>query len=356
MDSTSMSRQIMEQGKSAVLSLERSAAEITRVAEELKDFDKFILSGAGDKYIVPMISQFLWRRLSDRPVDVIHSRTLADYVPRYVGRDTCCIFLTQSGKTKDTIDAINQVAMRGAKCIAITNLKEKEGVHNLCETVRTHTVTYPEKATPSTGTFHSSLAVMNEIIIQAFGDKRWGEAHREVLRIADSLSKNKELIQWSESTAKEMLKHDGSSFYFIGDGPRFPVAKKAATIMFYEGAKHDACAVETEEFVHSLIETLEDENRHKKPMVVLQPLKSQITDFSYRQLESIKKMWWEKAPMFVVNPFDFCEEVGGEAGNLLSPPLYAVQTIWLAFHFAMARGVDPGVTHMVGKVRSGSSV
>jgi glucosamine 6-phosphate synthetase-like amidotransferase/phosphosugar isomerase protein len=354
MDSTDMKKQIMEQGKSALLSVEKSKAEITRTANSIKSFERFIFSGAGDKYIVPLISQFLWRKLSDKPVEVIHSRTLADYVPKYVDSKTCCIFLTQSGKTRDTIDAIKEVKKRGAKCIAITNLIGDGGVYELCDIVRTHTATYPEKATPSTGTFQASLAVLNQIIIEAFGDKNWSDTHEEILHMVDKLSTDENLISWSEKTTEKMLDYEGQSFYFLGDGPRFPVARKAAMIMWYEGAKNDACPVETEDFVHSLIETLEEENKHKKPMVVLQPLESHMTDFSYDQLEQIKKMWSERSELFVANPFEFCDEIKGEMGNLLSPALYGVQTIWLSYHFAVKRGVDPGVTHMVGKIRSGS--
>lgn len=354
MDSTDMKQQIMEQGKSALMSLEQSKDEITEVARSLKDFDRFIFSGAGDKYIVPLISQFLWRRLSDRPVDVIHSRTLADYVPKYVDKKTCCIFLTQSGKTRDTLDAIKEVKRKGARCIAITNLKGDGGVHEMCDIIQTHTVTYPERATPSTGTFQASLAVLNQLIIEAFGTEAWADAHMEILHTVDRLSTDNKLMSWSEKTAEEMMKYDGTSFYFLGDGPRYPVARKAAMIMWYEGAKHDACSVETEDFVHSLIETLEEENKSKKPLVLLQPLPAHLSEFSRDQLQRIKKMWSERAPLFIVNPFEFCNAPGGEMGDLLSPALYGVQTVWLSYHFALKRGVDPGLTRMVGKIRSGS--
>ncbi|MFX1487454.1 MAG: SIS domain-containing protein, partial [Promethearchaeota archaeon] len=317
-------------------------------------------------YLIPMISEYLWRHFTHKPIRVIHSRVLADYGIRR-GKGTCTIFVSQSGKTKDTIDALKRVGPEGTEVIGITNLKEKsfETLYQIQDhggiILNTHTILYPERPTPSTATFHSTLALLNILLLFALHGEIKGVEEfiekqiKEVPRLIDDLSRSEDVIDWSIEKAEDFLEFSGSSFYVVGDGPRYPIARKQALIMLMEACKQDACPIEAEEFSHSLIETLEPENRNKKPLILLKTKKDFISKSLSNQLEFIEKVWKRyggENRYLAVDPFAFTDyEISGYAGNLLTPPLYTIPLEWFTYYYAIAQRIDPGKTRLVGKIR-----
>ena len=123
-DSTDMKRHILEQGKALELTMKRSESDAKHAATLLSRCDNLFLIGSGDKYLIPMISQYIWRKYGDIPVQVFDSRDFADHPPSYLDQDSCCVLLSQSGKTRDTMDALKVCMKRKATCIGITNLRE----------------------------------------------------------------------------------------------------------------------------------------------------------------------------------------------------------------------------------------
>lgn len=367
-DSLDMKDNILTQGESTIKTLTNEIQNVHGASEIISRCDRVLLVGAGDKYLIPMISEYLWRRFTHKPIRVIHSRILADYGIKR-GKGSCAIFISQSGKTEDTMDALKKVVSEGIETIGITNLKERssETLYQIEDhggiVLRTHTILYPEKPTPSTATFHSTLALLNTLLLFALDGKTKGVEEfiekqiKDIPKLIDDLSRSKDVIKWSMKKAKDFLEFSGSSFYVVGDGPRYPVARKQALIMLMEACKQDACPIEAEEFSHSLIETLEPENRNKKPLILLKPKKSFISKSLSNQLEFIEKVWKKyggENKYLAVDPFAFTDyEISDNVGNLLTPPLYMIPLEWFTYYYAIAQRVDPGKTRLVGKIRNG---
>lgn len=373
LDSTGMKKAILLQGESVKLSIKESHKTILEVAESVK-FKNILMTGAGDKYLIPMISEYLWEYFSDIPIKTMHSRTLADNLPRWVGKNTLVILLSQSGTTKDTLDAMELCLSRGSTCVAITNRWEKPEGRSLLVleegggyVIRTRTKPYPEKPLPSTGTFHATLALLNLLLLELLAFFQSDDEIDHALKLqaeiipdlTDKLSKSNKVIEWGKSAAEWGFNYVDKMFYVMGDGPRYPVARKHALIMLMEGVKADACDAKMEEFIHSLVETLEEENKEKKPLIVLKP-PNQTKPLETFQL--VKRLWERQAgkeKLLEVSPQEIDEEAlipPGNVENLLSPPLYAIPLEWQAFYLALLRGVDPGVSKLVGKIRSAESL
>ncbi len=352
-DSTDMRSHIRDQGVAAQETLKRTWNRVQELADELS-FKRLVMNGAGDKYIVPYIASFLWKAFSEKPVEVIHSRTLADNFPRYIDRDTLVIFVSQSGRTKDTMDAARRVASSGAKMIAVTNLREKEE-NSLWfiedeggAVLNTYTPTYPERALPSTMTFHSSLILLYSLLSELAGLS----IQNDLRRLADSvdrLSRDGKVEMWGLERAHELVRWGSNGWYVLGDGPRYGIARKLALIMFMEGAKVNAFPLETEEFLHSLVETLEEENPYKLEMINFLPPEDQPMR---KPSEKISRVWREHTSVIDIEP----PKVSNDPllNNLLSPQAQMVSAEWMAYYLALLRGIDPGVGHIVKKVRSGS--
>jgi fructoselysine-6-P-deglycase FrlB-like protein len=357
-DSTNMKEHIENQGKSIAFTINNELGRIREVAKRVRGCDNFIFSGCGDKHIVAIASQFLWNYLSDKRLDVIQSKILANYPPKNLNKKSCVVFISQSGTTADTVEACKLAMKREASIVLMTNLKENKAgsLVELCQNykkgfvLRTHTENYPEKPLPSTGTFHTSLTLLNLFVLALHNnDKLLDLQLNYIPRLVHELSIWKNVKDWSKSTAEKLKAID--NLYVVGDGPRFAIARKHAKIMMMEGAKANACDVEAEEFVHSLIGTLEGKPNH---LVLLKPL----NEWNYASVnyEIIKKLW-PANKLIEIDPFQFLDEGTRKAfncyeGDLLSPFLYIVPCEWQSYYLSLLKGRDPGKSSHVSKVRN----
>lgn len=342
-----MREHILKQGISAHKTLETNKEAVEKLAATA-EFDRIIVNGAGDKYLIGLTASYLWREFGREPIAVLHSRDLADNPP-YMDGNTLVIFLSQSGKTEDTMMAARVAARKGVQSLVITNLREPapKSLWFLKESgpvFVTQTELYPERPTPSTMTFHATLSQLWHVLAELAGK----DLYKELIAAADvtdKASRDSTLERKAEALAK-LLANSGTR-YVMGDGPRYGLARKLALIMFMEATKVNAFSLETEEFLHSAIETLEKENKEKLPVVLLMPPKG--APFR-RHAEKIAKFWSGYAPAYVIEPPRVSAKP--ELDNLLSPQPQMVFGEWLAYHEALLRGIDPGVTQLVGKIRA----
>lgn len=361
-DSTRMRENILSQGISIKQTIQKEKKKIMELADELKVCKRFVFSGCGDKYLIPLITEFLWNHISDKPLKVMHSRLLANYPPKFLDEETCIVLLSQSGTTVDVIDAFKEISKRKCHIVSITNLKEKKENslialsenYDKAHVINTHTKLYPEEPLPSTGTFHTSLATLNLFtIFLNHPEKSFLEFQEKIIpNIVDKLSTSKEVIEESKNFAEKFKEED--NFYVLGDGPRYGVARKHARIMLMEGVKTNACDIESEEFEHSLIATLE--GRKKNPLITLKPLNSWK---SANKISNIEQLWMNhagKEKVYSMEPFKFLDKntknnFSKIEGDIFSPFLYAVLSEWQCYYLALARKTDPGKAAIVKKIR-----
>lgn len=357
-DSTRMKENIESQGRSIQLTIKNEIEKIKNVAKRVRGCRNFIFSGCGDKHIVALLSKFIWNHISDRHLDVIQSKILAKYPPKNLNKNTCVAFISQSGMTTDTLEACKLAIERNASVVAITNLKEKKAgsLIELCENykkgfvLRTHTEIYPELPLPSTATFHTSLTVLNlfSLLLNNADDKFFDLQVNHIPKIVDYLSRNEKVKEVCRKNVLKLKNYD--NFYVVGDGPRYLIAKKHAKIMMMEGVKTNACDVESEEFIHSLIETLEGKIN---PLILLKPLDS--WGKAKENYLLIKNMW-PKNKIVEIDPFEFLTDelaiFTDIEGDLLSPFVYAVLSEWQSYYLAILKRIDPGKAKLVKKVRN----
>jgi fructoselysine 6-phosphate deglycase len=364
-DSTNMKKHILEQGVAVRRTLSKQSSNSDAVAQSISNSERLILSGAGDKYAIPLIAKYIWRRYGDIPLEVVHSRDLASYPPSSLNSETACILLSQSGRTEDTLEAMRLCMERNAYVVGITNLKsrEKESFYALDDydkgnLLTTQTTIYPEQSLPSTQTFHTSMALLDDLLIRTLLHRGIDTGsllrnlHRKVPRDVDNLSTSKKVIEWAKTLSMNMKEFFGNCFYFMGDGPRYGIARKQALVMFMEGVKQDACAVETEEFIHSLVELLEKDNMSKKPLFVMVPPK---TSLNFSLSEMVCDTWSRlagKEYLYRIDPFEHLSSWSDPISmDLLSPQLYIVPLEWFTYYYALLRGIDPGRCQIIKKVR-----
>ncbi|MHA1754953.1 MAG: hypothetical protein ACTSYR_05510, partial [Candidatus Odinarchaeia archaeon] len=156
-------------------------------------------------------------------------------------------------------------------------------------------------------------------------------------------------------TALNLKKNRKLTFYVLGDGLRYFVAKKQALIMFMEGCKQNAAPMQTEEFIHSLIETLEPENPIKNPVILLKPEESFVSKKKIEFIDYVISTWRELAgedKVYIVMPYKFIKtDLEEDLLDYLSPFSYFIPLEWLTYYYALSLGIDPGESKLVKKVR-----
>lgn len=93
------------------------------IVNEIKGFEKIILTGAGSSYFASMVGEYyLMQLLGDVNVESILSSELElKYANVTFPRKTILIALSQSGETKDTLDAIEFAKERSITVVSLVN-------------------------------------------------------------------------------------------------------------------------------------------------------------------------------------------------------------------------------------------
>ncbi|MHA1754789.1 MAG: SIS domain-containing protein, partial [Candidatus Odinarchaeia archaeon] len=209
-DKFELKENILTQGESVKHTIKLEKEKVKEVSDRLRQVDNIVLTGAGDKYIIPQAARFALRSISNRIVDVIHSRSLLDDEIK-ISKNTAIIYLSQSGCTFDTLNAYKKFKDRAATSIWITNLKERkqnsvyEYADKNCIILNTHTVLYPEKPIISTSTYVTTLALLNYLLLTIINTdiaNRFKSAIESKLpTLIENLCKNDKLVDWAKNTA-----------------------------------------------------------------------------------------------------------------------------------------------------------
>ena len=81
---------------------------------------RIIFCACGTSYHSCLSTRALFAELTELPISVeLSSQFLDERIP--VFRDDVCIFVSQSGETRDTLDALAYCKERGALCVGVTN-------------------------------------------------------------------------------------------------------------------------------------------------------------------------------------------------------------------------------------------
>src|SRR5947209_17801616 len=126
-----MLREIYDQPRAALNALanylpaegrENTLRDVRLTEDDLRAISKINIVASGASRHAGLVGEFMIERLSSVPVEV-------DYASQYCYREPLTqpneltILLTQSGTTADTIAALREAKARGAKTLAIRNVK-----------------------------------------------------------------------------------------------------------------------------------------------------------------------------------------------------------------------------------------
>jgi glucosamine--fructose-6-phosphate aminotransferase (isomerizing) len=326
----------------------QKALEDVRLSEEkIQQIRKINIVASGASRHAGMVGEFMIERLARVPVEV-------DFASQYCYRDPLTepeeltVLLSQSGTTADTLAAQREAKAKGARTVAICNVKGSPITKESDGNVYTHCGA--EVSIAATKSFTAQLIALFALAVH-LGSVRRTLTAAETRAQLDSLMTLPEKVERALQTdhqtkalATEL--QDASSYMFLGRDISYPIALEGAlklketAYIHAEGfptgeMKHGPNALVDEHLPVVMILTHDATDpeatlRHEKSVSLLREISARgtrVVAVANAGETEIKKL----AAHVITVP---------EAPALLLPVLEIIPLQLLAYHTAVLRGVD----------------
>jgi glutamine---fructose-6-phosphate transaminase (isomerizing) len=314
---------------------------------EFQNFQSVKIIACGTSWHAALAGKFMIERLAHIPVEVDYGSEFR-YRDPIVTKDNLVIAISQSGETADTLAALREAKLKGAKVLGICNVVGAMLTREANGTIYTHAG--PEIGVASTKAFTGQLtalmltalylAQVRGRLTPAVATKLMQELTRIPHKIETILQHDAEL----EELGRLLFRH--TDFLYLGRGIHYPIALEGAlklkeiSYIHAEGypageMKHGPNALIDENLPVVVIATRDESDpasmtRYEKTLSNIQEVKARdgivvavITEGD-RQAREIA---------------DHAVEVPA-APEILSPILEIVPLQLLAYHIAVRRGCD----------------
>jgi glucosamine--fructose-6-phosphate aminotransferase (isomerizing) len=217
-----MLKEIHEQAQvaSELLHLLEASSEVDAVLEKIKNARQLYFIGCGTSYHAASLGAVYFAQLAGRAaIPVLAPQFIAQYAPT-VNHEDAGIFVSQSGETKDVLNALEAAEQRGMTCLGLANVvgstltKATSFCLPLC-------CGY-EISVPATKTF------TNQVITFLFLAYRLaGRNTRDLERIPELMEQTLPLVAPQvEALANEI--NSWNDMYCLGYGTTYPIALEGA--------------------------------------------------------------------------------------------------------------------------------
>lgn len=196
--------------------------------EDLKRINRIVITACGTSWHSGLIGEYMLEELARIPVEVEYASEFR-YRNPVVDERTLVIAISQSGETADTLAAIHEAKLRGARTIGLVNVVGSTIAREV------HGGLYlragPEVGVASTKAFTSQVAALTLVTLRLARLRNLGimqgraiiEAlHKIPGQIQQILDRHKEIEALAEKFA------DSGNALYLGRGVNFPVALEGA--------------------------------------------------------------------------------------------------------------------------------
>ncbi|MCI0485969.1 MAG: glutamine--fructose-6-phosphate transaminase (isomerizing) [Blastocatellia bacterium] len=316
-------------------------------ADEFRRFTSVKIIACGTSLHAAMAGKYMIEELARIPVET-------DYASEFRYRDpiiddrTLTIAISQSGETADTLAAVREAKEKGAKILAICNVRGSMLMRESHGTILTHAG--PEIGVASTKAFTSQMTVL--YLLALYMAQQLGviseEASLEHVNALNSLPVKMESLLGYDDDIEQLARefHRAQDFLYLGRGINFPIALEGAlklkeiSYIHAEGypageMKHGPNALIDEELPVVVIATRDENNEASK--LRFEKTLSNMVEVKARDGVVIAVV--TEGDTEARQVADHCIEVP-QAGDLFSPILSVVPLQLLAYHIGVRRGCD----------------
>ncbi|QEF93935.1 glutamine--fructose-6-phosphate transaminase (isomerizing) [Methanothermobacter sp. KEPCO-1] len=305
--------------------------DVMRVVEEIGEVERVCFVACGTSYHASLVGKYLFESILGIPTDVILASEFR-YSARALTDGTLAVFISQSGETADTLNALRSANSR-AKTLAIVNVlgssATREAQHVL------YTRAGPEIGVAATKTYVSQLTIIY-MLVAAMGAPELIEKLEGVPAIMEEALGDEDNIRALASRYSKV-----SDFFFIGRGFSYPTALEGALklkeITYIHGEGYAAG-----ELKHGPLALIDD----GVPVVAISP-PGPCHDKTLSNVEEVRARGARVIGVGSTLDEALRKEaddfigLSPEVDEVLSPLVYIVPLQLLSYYVSVERGLDP---------------
>ncbi|MCY4302369.1 MAG: glutamine--fructose-6-phosphate transaminase (isomerizing) [Aestuariivita sp.] len=306
-----------------------------------REFDRLILVGCGTAFYACLVAKYWFERIARLPVEVDIASEFRYRVPP-IGNKTLALFVSQSGETADTLEALRYCTGKAAQTLSIVNVTDSS-------IARESGLIFPIQAgleigVASTKAFTCQLTVLLILALKAAFDKEAiNDAHlsdhiaslKDIPTLMRRALDHKDDVQAAAlhiSLARDVL--------FLGRGLMYPLAMEGA-LKLKEISYIHAEAYASGELKHGPIALIDNQI----PIVMM----AAPSDVFRKSLSNLQEVLARKGKVILVSDEEGIQAAGHEitmsvkmpkVSPLVAPILYALPAQLLAYYTAVAKGTD----------------
>ncbi len=316
--------------------------EFNLSAEDIRKVKRIIFIACGTSWHASLSGEFMIEELAKIPAEVEYASEFR-YRNPIIEDNTLIIAISQSGETADTIAAMKEAKKKGAKTLAICNVRESTLARMANSTI--YTRAGPEIGVASTKAFTTQLAVLYLLTI-LFAKERGALSEKQIAAMIQGIRKIPLQIQSvleedGEITRCAKLYHRKANSLYLGRGVNFPIALEGA-LKLKEVSYIHAEGYPAAEMKHGPIALIDNQ----MPVVIIAPQDI----FTYKKvlgnIEEVKA----RGGIIIAIATEGDKEIPKKASHIIWIPktLYTLSSILaviplqlLAYRTAVMRGKDP---------------
>ena len=193
--------------------------DIEFTKEYIENIDKISIVACGSAYHVGCVAKYFMEDILRKPVDVDVASEFR-YRNPIVGKNTLVIVISQSGETADSLAALREAKLRGARVLSIVNVVGSSIANESDDVI--YTWAGPEIAVATTKAYSTQLSILYLLALYMGKklDKISSEIYKESIENINRLPSLIEEVLKSESKIKEIAEKylDKEKIFFIGRG------------------------------------------------------------------------------------------------------------------------------------------
>jgi glucosamine--fructose-6-phosphate aminotransferase (isomerizing) len=313
------------------------APEVSALAKA----SKLTISACGTAYYAGMTAKYWFERFAKMPVEV-------DVASEFRYRDAplpengAALFVSQSGETLDTLEAMRYCARNGQKTLAVVNAIESTMEREAGCAVQT--LAGPEIGVASTKAFTTQLTMLAGLslafacergALTAEEEQKYSAALREIpARVAETLKYDEQI----KNIAKSVM--EARDVLYLGRGTSYPIALEGA-LKLKEISYIHAEGYAAGEMKHGPIALIDD----SVPVIVVAPRDHWFD----KTVSNLKEVRARGGKILLISDKSGCAAMKDDCEWMIEMPeidpafsaiLYAIPVQLLAYHVAVLKGTD----------------
>jgi len=201
---------------------------LENVKEKLSQIETLHIIGCGTAFYAGMVGEYMIEEYGGIPVEVDVASEFR-YRKPVLSQNSACLFISQSGETADTLEALREVKRKGILSLGIVNMPGSSIARETDAGIYNHIG--PEIGVAATKSFVSQLAIL--VLFTLFLGRQRGLSLIKGQRIAKDLQqipqKIKEILSQKEKIKEIAQKYSKfSNFIYLGRKYNYPLALEGA--------------------------------------------------------------------------------------------------------------------------------